>query len=77
MSHDLLAHGQSLGDGVYWISPAGPPVLPQLATCDMTHAGGGWTTFFVDKNGANNSFDTFDNTADDFHYDIKTYEQLL
>ncbi|MDP2306927.1 MAG: fibrinogen-like YCDxxxxGGGW domain-containing protein [Pseudomonadota bacterium] len=37
---DVLAGGYSIGDGIYWIAPAG---TVWQAWCDMTHDGGGWT----------------------------------
>lgn len=37
---DILNSGNSTGDGLYWINPAG---VSLQVTCDMTNDGGGWT----------------------------------
>ncbi|MBC7869071.1 prepilin-type N-terminal cleavage/methylation domain-containing protein [Candidatus Saccharibacteria bacterium] len=36
----VLSAGKSIGDGIYWINPAGTPLQ---VYCDMNNDGGGWT----------------------------------
>jgi hypothetical protein len=54
----VLAAGESQGDGLYWLTPEGPPAA--LGYCDMTTDGGGWTAVFSGRNGSTNVFDRFD-----------------
>jgi hypothetical protein len=39
---DILASGESMGDGIYWITPPGAED-PIMIQCDMSADGGGWT----------------------------------
>ena len=44
----------SIGDGTYWVKPTNASV-DYPVWCDMTTAGGGWTTFFAKLNGSVNN----------------------
>ena len=55
--------GNSLGDGIYWIDPAGDGSALQKAYCDMTTDGGGWTALYSNRNGSVHRFDGWDSST--------------
>jgi len=57
----ILAANPGAASGVYRIDPDGlGPAAPIAALCDMTTDGGGWTAFYVGRNGSTNAFDHFE-----------------
>jgi hypothetical protein len=58
----ILDAGDATGSGLYTLDPDGPNngELPYEGLCDMDTDGGGWTVFFVGKNGSPHKFAEFE-----------------
>eukprot|EP01116_Phalansterium_solitarium_P016435 TRINITY_DN3820_c0_g3_i1.p1 TRINITY_DN3820_c0_g3~~TRINITY_DN3820_c0_g3_i1.p1 ORF type:complete len:3104 (-),score=266.35 TRINITY_DN3820_c0_g3_i1:242-9553(-) len=62
---EIQLANMSATSGVYWIDPDGDlgPIFPYQVYCDMDTDGGGYTSFFANKNGQNYFFQSHGSSA--------------